>query len=318
MDVAAAGVDADFADDGDALVAHFLVFAVGEGHGWCDGYGVAGVDAEGVDVFDGADDDDVVGAVAHEFEFVFFPAEDGFFDEDVGFGGGCEAAAGDAFEVFGGEGEAGAEAAHGEGGSDDDGEAEFGDGFVDFVHGVADAGAGGFAADFCDNVFEFLAVFAAFDGFDVGADEFHVVVFEGAAAVELDGGVEGGLAAEGGEDRVDGVPLRDFFFKYAFDVFGFDGFHVGVVGEFGVGHDGGRVGVDEGDSHAFFFEYSAGLGAGVVEFAGLADDDGAGADDQDVVDVVTLGHELLLPSCCGVVCGGYRRFVRVSGFYGWP
>ena len=114
MDVAAAGVDADFADDGDALVAHFLVFAVGEGHGWCDGYGVAGVDAEGVDVFDGADDNDVVGAVAHEFEFVFFPAKDGFFDEDVGFGGGCEAAAGDAFEVFGGEGEAGAEAAHGE------------------------------------------------------------------------------------------------------------------------------------------------------------------------------------------------------------
>ena len=51
LDVAAAGVDADFADDGDALVAHFLVFAVGEGHGWCDGYGVAGVDAEGVDVF---------------------------------------------------------------------------------------------------------------------------------------------------------------------------------------------------------------------------------------------------------------------------
>ena len=318
MNVAAAGINADFADDGDALVAHFLVFAVGEGHGWCDGYGVAGVDAEGVDVFDGADDNDVVGAVAHEFEFVFFPAEDGFLDEDVSFGGGCEAAAGDAFEVFGGEGEAGTEAAHGEGGSDDDGEAEFGDGFVDFVHGMADAGAGGFAADFCDNVFEFLAVFAAFDGVDVGANEFDVVVFEGAAAVELDGGVEGGLAAEGGEYRVDGVPLRNFFFKYAFDVFGFDGFHVGVVGEFGVGHDGGRVGVDEGDSHAFFFEYSAGLGAGVVEFAGLADDDGAGADDQDVVDVVTLGHELLLPSCCGVVCGGYRRFVRVSGFCGWP
>ena len=34
----------------------------------------------------------------------------------------------------------------------------------------------------------------------------------------------------------------------------------------------------------------AGLGAGVVELAGLADDDGAGADDEDLLDVGALGH----------------------------
>ncbi len=34
----------------------------------------------------------------------------------------------------------------------------------------------------------------------------------------------------------------------------------------------------------------AGLGAGVVEFAGLADDDRAGADDHDGFDVGALGH----------------------------
>ena len=45
--------------------------------------------------------------------------------------------------------------------------------------------------------------------------------------------------------------------------------------------------------HAFGAEYAAGLGTGVVELAGLADDDRAGADDQDGADVVALRHSLL-------------------------
>jgi hypothetical protein len=37
----------------------------------------------------------------------------------------------------------------------------------------------------------------------------------------------------------------------------------------------------------------AGLGAGVVELAGLADDDRAGADDEDGLEVSALWHFLL-------------------------
>ena len=73
--------------------------------------------------------------------------------------------------------------------------------------------------------------------------------------------------------------FRQFADDDFFDGFGRDGFDVGAVGELRVGHDGGRVGVDEDDAVAFFAEGFAGLGAGVVEFARLADDDGAGADD---------------------------------------
>ena len=61
LDVAAAGVDPDRADDVDADVAHPLVLAVGQGQGRRDGDGVAGVHAHRVDVLDRADDDDVVG-----------------------------------------------------------------------------------------------------------------------------------------------------------------------------------------------------------------------------------------------------------------
>ena len=43
---------------------------------------------------------------------------------------------------------------------------------------------------------------AAFDGVNVRADEFDAVLSQNALAVELDRGVERGLAAEGGEHRV--------------------------------------------------------------------------------------------------------------------
>ena len=50
---------------------------------------------------------------------------------------------------------------------------------------------------------------------------------------------------------------------------------VGVVRHAGVRHDGGGVGIHQNDVVTFGAEGLAGLGAGVVELAGLADDDGA-------------------------------------------
>src|SRR5690606_29635854 len=66
LDVGAAGLDADLADDREGGVAHDLIFLVGEGHGGGDGDGVAGVHAHGVEVLDGADDDALVLVVAHD------------------------------------------------------------------------------------------------------------------------------------------------------------------------------------------------------------------------------------------------------------
>ena len=65
---------------------------------------------------------------------------------------------------------------------------------------------------------------------------------------------------------------------------------VGAVGQVRVGHDGGRVGIDQHHLVAVGPQRLAGLRAGVVELAGLADDDRAGADDQDAVEVVSSGH----------------------------
>src|SRR6202021_2830125 len=98
LDIAAARLHAHGPDDRDGGIAHPLVFLVGERLDRRDGDGIAGVDAHRVDVFDGADDDDVIRLVAHYLELVFLPAEDGLLDEHFGDGGGVEAALNGGFE----------------------------------------------------------------------------------------------------------------------------------------------------------------------------------------------------------------------------
>ena len=90
LDIGTACLDADFADNGKGGVAHALELAIGQSLGWGDGDAVAGVNSHGIEVFDGADDDAVIGVIAHDLHFVLFPAEKGFFDQDFGSGGSIE------------------------------------------------------------------------------------------------------------------------------------------------------------------------------------------------------------------------------------
>ncbi len=99
---------------------------------------------------------------------------------------------------------------------------------------------------------------------------------------------------------------------------GRDRLDVGGVGEAGVGHDGGGVGVHQDDAIALGLQRLAGLRAGIVELAGLADDDRAGADDQDGVDVGALGHGIAVvrrawPAIAACVWRRRRRRGRLRG-----
>ena len=173
-----------------------------------------------------------------------------------------------------------------------------------FLHVVRGAGNRHVEADGEHQILERLPVFALVDGLGLGANHFDAVFFQDAGAVQGHGGVERGLAAERGQQNelvrglvlaagVWGTPILpshlladdDFL-----DDFGRDRLDVGAVGELRVGHDGGRIGIDEDDAVAFLLERLAGLGAGIIELARLADDDRAGADDEDGMNVSALGH----------------------------
>jgi hypothetical protein len=89
-----------------------------------------------------------------------------------------------------------------------------------------------------------------------------------------------------------GVPL-DSRYSRIFSTASGRWLDVGGVGELRVGHDRGGIAVDERRRGSPPPSEPAGLDAGVVELAPLADDDGAGADDEDGVDVGAFGIALV-------------------------
>ena len=128
----------------------------------------------------------------------------------------------------------------------------------------------------------------------VGADHFDAVLLQHAVVVQLHRQVQTGLAAEGGQQGVG---------PFGLDHLGHDlpgqGLDVGAVGHFRVGHDRGRIGVDQHDLVALLAQGLAGLGARVVELAGLPDDDGPGTDQQDFLDIVAAWHGIVFPARWG-------------------
>ena len=147
-------------------------------------------------------------------------------------------------------------------------------------------------AQFLAELLEQFAVLGALDGRAAGAQKFHLAFAQNALLFQLHGQVQARLPADAGHDGVRPLVAQDFG-----QVFQLQWLHVHLVGDGGVGHDGGGVGVDEDDLVALFLERQAGLRARVVEFGGLADDDGAGADDEDFMDIGALRHGAGPPSC---------------------
>src|SRR3990172_11245966 len=116
------------------------------------------------------------------------------------------------------------------------------------------------------------------DRLDRGAKDADAVLVEDAGVSEGDGEVEAGLAAQGGQEAVRPLAPDD-----AGDYGDSERLNVDGIGDPLVGHDGSGVGVDENGVDALFAEGAAGLRAGAIELRGLADDDGAGADDEDAL-----------------------------------
>ena len=113
------------------------------------------------------------------------------------------------------------------------------------LHRVGDGGAGRFDADLRHGVAEFQPVLGAVDDVGLGADQFDAVPLQRAVGGELHRGVQRGLAAHGGQQRV-GLLARDDLL----DDLGRDRLDVGGVGEAGIGHDGGGIGVHQDDAIA--------------------------------------------------------------------
>ena len=285
LHVGAAGLDADLLQNGERGHAHALILKVGEGLRRCHGDGVAGMHAHGVEVLDGAHDDAVAGVVTHDLHLILFPALDGLLDQHLVGRRELEALAHDGDELLVSMSDAATGAAEGKARAQYAGIAHaLGDG-LGVGHAVGIARARDLQANLGHGLVKEFAVLAALDSGQVAADHLDAVLVERTVFRQLDGGIQTGLAAQRGQQRV-----RALFLDYALDKLGSDGLDIGAVGQARVGHDGRRVGVDQDDLKAILLEHLAGLGTGVVKLTGLANDDGARTNNEDALDVSTFRH----------------------------
>ena len=285
LHVGAAGLDADLLQNGERGHAHALILKVGKRLRRRHGDGVAGVHAHGVEILDGAHDDAVAGVVTHDLHLVLFPALDGLLDQYLVGGRELQALAHDRDELLVGVSDAAAGAAEGKARTQHAGIAHaLGDG-LGVGHAVGIARARDLQADLGHGLVKEFAVLAALDSGQVAADHLDAVFVQCAVFRQLNGGVQTGLAAQRGQQRV-----RALFLDHALNKLGGDRLNIGAVGQARVGHDGRRVGVDQDDLKAILLKHLAGLGAGVVELAGLANNDGARTNDEDALDVSTFRH----------------------------
>src|SRR5208283_1248489 len=123
------------------------------------------------------------------------------------------------------------------------------------------------------------------NGLSAGPDQDAAMASERARLVQRHADVQAGLPAQGRQHRV-----WLFDSENLLNALGGDRLDVGTIGHLGIGHDRGRVGIDQHHLIALLAECLARLSSRVVELAGLADHDRAGTYDQDLLNISTFGH----------------------------
>ena len=121
-----------------------------------------------------------------------------------------------------------------------------------------------------------------------------------AAAVEVHADVQTGLATERRQDRAGALFLQDFG-----HIAPGQRLDISPIRRARIGHDGGGIRVHEDDLVPLITQSLAGLRSGVVELTGLTDHNGTGADEENLLEVVTTWHGVL-------GAGGWREAQNCS------
>ncbi len=211
LDVRSSCLYPDLPNDPDGRIPHPLVFFVRQGLGRSHGDAVPRVDAHGIEIFDGADDDDIVLEIPHHLQFEFLPAEDRLLDQDLADHARFEAAGSHFFELLDIVGDAAPGSSQGEAGPDDQGETDlFGD-LHGLLKGVGQSASGKIEADLLHRFFEEVPVFPFLDGLVLGPDHLDAIFLKNPVLIERHRDIEAGLAAQRGKKGIRSFALDDLF-----------------------------------------------------------------------------------------------------------
>ena len=150
---------------------------------------------------------------------------------------------------------------------------------------MRDGRSGCLQANALHGLVEPFPILGLVDGVLAGTDQLDAETLEHAFPDQVQRAIERRLPAHGRQQRTRPLLLDDA--RHGGPLHRLD---VRRVGHGGIRHDGGGIGVDENHPEAFLAQRFAGLSAGVVELAGLADHDGPRAENEDGIDIGTLRH----------------------------
>jgi hypothetical protein len=223
--------------------------------------------------------------VADHLHLEFLPTQHRLFDQHFVYGRQIEAAFGDLFEFFLVVGDAATGAAEGETGANDGGVTDLRLNLQGLLEVLRHFGLRAFQADLPHRHAEQFAVLGHANRFTRSTDQFDPVLLQHAVVGQIERAVQRGLAAHRRQQRI-GFFLGDDLL----DRLPVDRLDIDRVRHIRIGHDRRRIAVDQHHAIPLVAQRFAGLRARVIEFAGLADHDRAGADDQDGLDVGALRH----------------------------
>ena len=130
-----------------------------------------------------------------------------------------------------------------------------------------------------------VTLFRLFDHVDSGTKHFDAEFFEYSMLNQVHGRIQPGLTSKGRQQGVGTFDLNDFG-----DVLPRDRFNICPIRHFRIGHDRRGIRVHEDDLVTLFAKSFTRLSTGIIEFTGLADDNRARTNNQNLTNVVATGH----------------------------
>ena len=273
------------ADDLDRAVVKLFVMLGREGEYGSHNYRVAGVNANGVDIFHTANGNGFIVAVTHNLKFNFLVALNALFNKNLMHGGKLECVCAYLHKLFFVVCKSAAGTAESESGTKYNGVADLFCSLLCLLKIIGYFGGDNGLADRLAKLLEHFSVLCTLNAFAAGAKQFNSAFLQNALFLKLHCKVKTGLTADTGNDSV-GTLITEYFCH----VFKGKGFHIHLIGNGGVCHNGCGVGVNQHNLVAFFFKCKTRLSACIVKFRRLTDNDRAGADYKYLFKVCSLCH----------------------------
>ena len=196
------------------------------------------MDADGVEIFHITNGDGGVVCIADDLIFNLLVAADGFFDENLVYGGKLQRVLHDLAQLLLIVRKAAAGAAQRKGGAQNDRVSDVLRRPYTLLNGVCDLGRADRLADLFTQLLEQFSVLGAGDRIGGCAEQLDLAFPQNALLFQLHGKIESRLTADTGNNGIGALVTDDFC-----DIFQGQGFHIDLVGNGAVGHDGRGVGV---------------------------------------------------------------------------